>query len=93
MLLVDIAANAKTGSLGCMFVWDEVTEFSVFSPGLAMFIFVVQKTLTSLSLCLLYTSFLEFICAQSPQSMKGMLIGSTYAFLLGVFKNVTSTTF
>ena len=48
-------------------------------------ILAVQFILNAVSYLLLYISAFEFICAQSPQSMKGLLIGTFFA-IKGVFK-------
>ena len=40
---------------------------------------IVPLVLTSLSHMLIYTAVFEFICSQSPHSMKGLLIGLLYA--------------
>ena len=40
---------------------------------------IVPLVLTSLSHILIYTAVFEFICSQSPHSMKGLLIGLLYA--------------
>ena len=40
---------------------------------------IIQLTLSALSRMLIYTGVFEFICSQSPHSMKGLLIGVLYA--------------
>ena len=45
----------------------------------------IQLVLISLSNMLIYIALYEFICSQSPHSMKGLLIGLLYA-LKGLFK-------
>ena len=40
---------------------------------------LIQFTLSALSKMLVYTAVFEFICSQSPHSMKGLLIGLLYA--------------
>ena len=40
---------------------------------------LIQLTLAALSHMLIYTAVFEFICSQSPHSMKGLLIGVLYA--------------
>ena len=59
---------------------------------------LIQFTLSALSNMLVYTAVFEFICSQSPHSMKGLLIGLLYAIrglylllavsLLALFSNV-----
>ena len=46
---------------------------------------IVPLVLTSLSHMLIYTAVFEFICSQSPHSMKGLLIGMLYA-IKGVYQ-------
>ena len=41
--------------------------------------FIIQLALSALSHMLIYTGVFEFICSQSPHSMKGLLIGMLYA--------------
>ena len=42
-------------------------------------LFTIQLTLSALSRMLIYTGVFEFICSQSPHSMKGLIIGVFYA--------------
>jgi peptide/histidine transporter 3/4 len=49
---------------------------------------IIQFILNAISYLLLYISAFEFICAQSPHSMKGLLIGTFFA-TKGVFKLVS----
>ena len=48
-------------------------------PPLNSSLLLIQLTLSSLSNMLIYTGVFEFICSQSPRSMKGLLIGLLYA--------------
>lgn len=48
------------------------------------YLFVVQHSLSALYHMLLYIAAWEFICSQSPQSMKGLLFGLLYA-IRGLF--------
>ena len=45
----------------------------------SVLLLIVPLVLTSLSHMLIYTAVFEFICSQSPHSMKGLLIGLLYA--------------
>ena len=81
-LSMDTAADLgyPTNSTGddnvCMFVYEYVFyhhqkfNFNLFS---------IQLTLSALSHMLIYTGAFEFICSQSPHSMKGLIIGVFYA--------------
>ena len=48
-------------------------------PKKSPLLLIVPLVLTSLSHMLIYTAVFEFICSQSPHSMKGLLIGLLYA--------------
>ena len=80
---MDIAAHQKTKSTHCMFDvpdYSETASEEVISvPEQSPFFLIVPLVLTSLSHMLIYTAVFEFICSQSPHSMKGLLIGLLYA--------------
>ena len=63
----------------CMFhanyYYDHSSHLAHLNPALLL----IQLTLSALSHMLIYTAVFEFICSQSPHSMKGMLIGLLYA--------------
>ena len=50
---------------------------------------IVQHTLSALSDMLIYIGIFEFICSQSPTSMKGLLIGLVYA-IKGLFQLIAA---
>ena len=50
---------------------------------------IVQHTLSALSNMLIYIGVFEFICSQSPTSMKGLLIGLVYA-IKGLFQLIAA---
>ena len=54
-------------------------DYSVDLPQQNSSLLIVPLVLTSLSHMLIYTAVFEFICSQSPHSMKGLLIGLLYA--------------
>ena len=62
----------------CMFQDPEI-KMSANLPRQSPLLLIVPLVLTSLSHMLFYTAVLEFICSQSPHSMKGLLIGLLYA--------------
>ena len=78
MLGVVIAAHTIKETQVCMF-YNTHSLSDVFKPYLATLLTIVQQVLAAFSSALINTSFLEFVCAQSPHSMKGMLIGLSYA--------------
>ena len=59
----------------CMFEIDDPLYHRNFDFNL----FTIQFTLSALSGMLIYTGVFEFICSQSPHSMKGLIIGVFYA--------------
>ena len=86
MLGVVIAAHNIKETQACMF-FDINSLADAFRPYLAILLIIMQQVLAAFSSALIQTSFLEFVCAQSPHSMKGMLIGLSYA-ITGLFKMV-----
>ena len=71
----------------CMFAFDDykVDRPSPQNPSLLL----IQLTLSALSHMLIYTAVFEFICSQSPHSMKGLLIGLLYA-IRGLYQLVST---
>ena len=71
----------------CMFGFDndDVDYPSPQNPALLL----IQLTLSALSHMLIYTAVFEFICSQSPHSMKGLLIGMLYA-IRGLYQLVAA---
>ena len=59
--------------------FDDNNPFSFNLPQQSSSLLIVPLVLTSLSHMLIYTAVFEFICSQSPHSMKGLLIGLLYA--------------
>lgn len=84
MLGVVIAAHTLKETQVCMF-YNTHSLSDVFKPYLATLLIIVQQVLAAFSSAVIQTSFLEFVCAQSPHSMKGMLIGLSYA-IKGLFQ-------
>ena len=64
----------------CMFFSDFFEEnMYIAHPTQSSAYLIIQLTLSALSRMLIYTGVFEFICSQSPHSMKGLLIGVLYA--------------
>ena len=53
---------------------------------------IPQQCFSALSVLFIYPALYEFICAQSPHSMKGLFIGLTFA-VKGLFEFLSSATF
>ena len=80
LLAVEITAHAKNDQLDCMFDYSSDTSpVAIFTPLQTTLLFLTQQILSALSHTMTKVSYLELICAQSPHSMKGMLIGLSYA--------------
>jgi peptide/histidine transporter 3/4 len=77
MLGVNIASHVKVDDLSCMFQESEDDPTVFTASQLAPFL-IMQQMFAGISRVLLDISFFEFICAQSPHYMKGMLIGLGY---------------
>ena len=60
-----------------LYLTDNMFPFNL--PQQSPLLLIVPLVLTSLSHMLIYTTVFEFICSQSPHSMKGLLIGLLYA--------------
>ena len=83
--------------VGCMF--DPNSEFltlnvtfdppSLAGPFYNTSLVAIQRVLVSLSNMLIYIALYEFICSQSPHSMKGLLIGLSYA-IKGLFQVIAA---
>ncbi len=75
LIALDLTSYNNNEDLFC-----NVNKSSTFNKKpLPVYIYIVQHTLSSLYLMLLYLSAWEFICCQSPQTMKGLLFGLFYA--------------
>ena len=53
---------------------------------------IPQQCLSTLSVLFIYPALYEFVCAQSPHSMKGLFIGLSFA-VKGYFEFLPSATF
>ena len=60
-------------------------NFTTASHSITSIAFLLQQCLYALSAMFLYPALYEFICAQSPHAMKGMLIGLSFA-IRGLFQ-------
>ena len=82
-LSLDTYGHTKTSNLIPCFAsyipMPNVNESNPFSVHIGSDILVVQCCLNTVGYLLLYIAIYEFICAQSPHAMKGLLIGTFYA--------------
>ena len=69
---------------GCFILSQNSSE----SLGISVWYVAILYTLNALSDILFYIAAYEFICAQSPQAMKGLLIG-TFFTIKGVFQLIS----
>ena len=76
-LIMDTVAHLQDKTaVACMLHVSSNNSLEVFQDATAL---VVQRSLASLSNMLIYIALFEFICSQSPHSMKGLLIGLSFA--------------
>ena len=90
-LFMDTAAHLEGdhvyNNTHCMFAFDDDKFDYPSHQNLALLL--IQLTLSALSHMLIYTAVFEFICSQSPHSMKGLLIGVLYA-IRGLYQLVAT---
>lgn len=81
LLGVHIASHLKVEDLKCLLQLNNGGSASpaIFTLLQTAALLTVQQVLDSFSRMLIIIPLYEFICAQSPHSMKGMLIGLIYA--------------
>ena len=75
--VTDTVAHTRNITNHCMFDSDEIyyPQGNAFHP----VILLPQQFLYGLSVMFIYPALYEFICAQSPHSMKGLFIGLSFA--------------
>ena len=92
---MDTAAHLKSqnhvyNNTYCMFAINNYYYYYVDYPSSQNpALLLIQLTLSALSHILIYTAVFEFICSQSPHSMKGLLIGMLYA-IRGLYQLVAA---
>ena len=89
MCLLSLLSVLLIDTVGHMFYSTNnmcfVHQYSFESLNLSVWYVAIPYTLNALSDMLFYIAAYEFICAQSPQAMKGLLIG-TFFTIKGVFQ-------
>ena len=87
--IVDTITHLKDKHLGCMFNADRNSTSSTLSEhdvnNLLDYLFLVQSIILALSKMFLLIGMVEFICSQTPHSMKGLIIGLHFA-LQGILR-------
>ena len=91
--LMDTIAHEKANyTVSCMLAYHSTPINSTTAPppfqGTSSL--VIQHSLSALSSMLVYIALYEFICSQSPHSMKGLLIGLSFA-IRGVSETIAIT--
>ena len=88
-LSVDMAGHAYTNAtVDCMFVVNG-TSSSVLSINY-LWIGIPTGIIVGTQILTLFISLLEFICAQTPYTMKGLVIGLSFASALGLSSTLSS---
>ena len=89
LFVLDTLLHVQSKTLSCMFaikitaanestVNDSTTE----TPALARYfsyISVIHRTITNTSVVFIHVALYKFVCSQGPHSMKGLLVGVSYA--------------
>ncbi len=79
-LILETASNLKFADINCDYTSIDITlNFSVDNDISVYYVNIIPKCLYSLSILLFQIAYYEFICSQSPNSMKGFLIGLSFA--------------
>ena len=90
-LSVDMVGHAHTNAaVECMFVVNR-TSSSVVDIDYH-WVGTVLGIVFGIELVTLYAAFFEFICAQTPYTMKGLIIGLSFAFALGLSHALSGAT-
>ena len=80
VLFIDTIGHIQHSSNHCF-----MQHLSNSDLGLSVHYLILPYTLNALNAILFYTAIYEFICAQSPHAMKGLLIG-TFFLIKGLFQ-------
>ena len=83
--------STVTGSFDSDWIITDVDLFLGTSHQIVL-VLIPQQCFSAISVLFIYPSLYEFICAQSPHSMKGLFIGLTFA-VKGFFELLSSATF
>ena len=87
-LVIDVIIHAANDNVGCLFSMQSnytatnestSTSYTEHTGSLAKYLQILQQILSAISHTVFYIAVYEFICSQSPHSMKGLLLGIFYA--------------
>ena len=88
LLAFDITTNSDNDELSCFLN----NSYAISKNPLPVYSVIMLHTLSSFYHMLLYIAAWEFICSQSPQSMKGLLFGLFYA-IRGFYQSLATILF
>ena len=85
MLLIDTVGHLQDSNNTCFLEYNAAVQLHI-----SMLYLILPYTLKALGYMLFYIAAYEFICAQSPYAMKGLLIG-TFFTVKGLFHLIGAT--
>ena len=84
-LALEVGSHAESSGVNmtipCLFNSNETTLLNHQTVSLSFYWLALPKLFSGVAYFLMFTSTAEFMCAQSPYSMKGLLIGVLFSFL------------
>ena len=88
---VDVIGHTQYQGSGtqCIVVYDGDYDVDISSLGMHWAVYIPSNVLVGIGPTIVTVTIFEFISAQSPHSMKGLLLGTYYAFS-GVFQFMSS---
>ena len=91
-LSVDMVGHAHSNvTVECMFV-ENRTASSVVDTNNVLWVGIVLGIVIGIELASLYAALFEFLCAQTPHTMKGLIIGLSFASAQGLLSALTGAT-
>ena len=87
-----IPSRTSTQSINSGWIINDIDSYMETSHPVRVLALILQQCLSALSVLFIYPALYEFVCAQSPHSMKGLFIGLTFA-VKGFFELLSSATF
>ena len=91
-LSVDMVGHAHSNvTVECMFV-ENRTASSVVDTNNVLWVGIVLGIVIGIELASLFAALFEFLCAQTPHTMKGLIIGLSFASAQGLLSALTGAT-